>query len=131
MLAALFYVVVFIAAAPDELIAFGEIPRSSAGDVIAGEGAALCNVGHAPFQGSIARRRRSLRRRFLQVAYECCRAKRSNGKLRICKLPSTRPPRLPEEEAWRWLMERIQAFYTGTAEGAATNGEPRNKLRGA
>ena len=89
MLAALFYVVVFIAAAPDELIAFGEIPRSSAGDVIAGEGAALCNVGHAPFQGSIARRRRSLRRRFLQVAYECCRAKRSNGKLRICKLPST------------------------------------------
>ena len=36
-----------------------------------------------------------------------------------------------EEEAWRWLMERIQAFYTGTAEGAETNGEPRNKLRGA
>ena len=89
----------FIAAAPDELIAFGEIPRSSAGDVIAGEGAALCKVGHAPFQGSIARRRRSLRRRFLQVAYECCRAKRSNGKFAYLQIAVNKTASAAEEEA--------------------------------
>jgi uncharacterized protein len=80
----------------------------------------LRNVAHAPFRGFNRAQAAVIEAAILVSRLQMLPREKIEREIAYLEIAVSKTGSAAEEEAWKWLMERIRAFYAGMGEEAAT-----------